>query len=750
MTSPPSGSDSDKALAMLHPGLQRELHARGWSALRRVQIDAIEAWRGASSALLISAETAAGKTEAAFLPILSEIALLPRGSVHALYIGPLKALINDQFGRVEELCARLEVPVTRWHGDVSAGGKERLAGNPDGVLLITPESLESILINRREKGAAMFAQLRAIVIDELHAFLGQPRGMHLASLLARLDALAASPGRRARRVGLSATLGDLGAASEFLCPGAGDDVLVIKGDGSAPPAQVRLHAYAPQFPPPGEVDDEADGEDETSRIPPALAADLVTHLAGRASLLFADARGEVEEIADAANGEAIARGLPPTFAVHHGSLSRALRQETESAMRAGAPLTTVCSSTLELGLDLGSVEIVGQYGAPWSVAALRQRLGRSGRREGRPRRMRLYVKLASDMDAGADPPQVQPELLQMIALLTLLGEKWLEPPVAPRLDLSTLMHQVIAVIAQKGSIGAAELHRTLCVEGAFREMAPAMMVRVLRCMGALDIIEQDPRGELLLGLAGERERARMDFYAAFAVASDYEVRSERGLLGRIPLKNASRLEGETILFAASRWLVRRVDERARRLEVEPAPCRGLTPFVGSGGERHARIGERMLEILRGEDEPGFLDRSALDALGAARCAARERDLARRAIVPWGDGQTLMLCWTGTAAQRALGAILAKSAIKFREGSIAMRCSGGAAKVRACLLEHRGLLRDALALARLARAEDLGKFGHWLDDELRAEVIAADYLDIAGAEHVLDEILASTEEPASPR
>lgn len=182
---PPSPSGVP-AFDLLAPGVQRQLYAMGWPSLRPIQADAIRAFSGTGNDLLIMAETAGGKTEAAFLPVLSAISDEPSGSVRALYVGPLKALINDQFGRLEDLCTHLEVGVHRWHGDVPASRKAALVKEPGGVLLITPESLESLLINRTGHLERLFGGLRAVVIDEVHSFLEGERGLHLASLLVRL------------------------------------------------------------------------------------------------------------------------------------------------------------------------------------------------------------------------------------------------------------------------------------------------------------------------------------------------------------------------------------------------------------------------------------------------------------------------------------------------------------------------------------------------------------------------------------
>jgi len=196
---------SEAAFSLLHPGVQMAIFRRGWKELHAIQVKAIQSLLGGDGHLLICAYTAGGKTEAAFLPIISRLAANPRPSVQALYVGPLVALINDQFERLEILCADVMVPVHRWHGAASAAEKRKLRDSPGGILLITPESLESNFVNYGNQVRRIYAELDFIVIDELHSFLSNVRGVHLCSLLARLST---ATGRKPRMVGLSATLGD--------------------------------------------------------------------------------------------------------------------------------------------------------------------------------------------------------------------------------------------------------------------------------------------------------------------------------------------------------------------------------------------------------------------------------------------------------------------------------------------------------------------------------------------------------------
>ncbi|MCL4193688.1 MAG: DEAD/DEAH box helicase, partial [Thermoguttaceae bacterium] len=231
---------SEQAFALLHPGVQEAIWELGWKEFKPIQVQSIHAVCETNHHLVVCAQTAGGKTEAAFLPIISRLATDPEPSVQALYVGPLKALINDQFRRLEELCANLRLPVYRWHGDVPANQKNALRDQPGGILLITPESLESNFINFGAHVPRVYRHLSFVVIDELHSFLSNVRGVHLQSLLSRLSVAA---GCSPRLVGLSATLADPQAARLFLVPDAMESVQVIQDTSATREIKFGIKAF---------------------------------------------------------------------------------------------------------------------------------------------------------------------------------------------------------------------------------------------------------------------------------------------------------------------------------------------------------------------------------------------------------------------------------------------------------------------------------------------------------------------------
>lgn len=747
--------EASSAFDVLAPGLQRQLYRMGWRSLRPIQEQAIRAWGAGDRAFLVMAETAGGKTEAAFLPVLSAIADEPHGSVRAIYVGPLKALINDQFRRIEDLCAHLDMPVHRWHGDVSQSRKDALVKSPSGVLLITPESLESLLVNRSTQLRALVSGLRAIVIDELHAFLDSPRGRHLASLLARLDRYIESPAS-VLRFGLSATISDPETAKRFLLPDAADDVRIVHDPGEKKEIQLRVHVYRPPDAP-APLDSpvsEEEGvvstlhEDEsppsTQDEPPDprldalsnIARDLVRHCHGRTNLVFCNAKGDIEIIADECKSECEQRNLVDAFLVHHGSLSKEIREDTETLMRSDRPFTAVCSSTLEMGIDIGAAYSVGQVGPPWGCASLKQRMGRSGRRGDEPRRLRVYLIEDARSNAANLIDRLPLDLLQSLAVIELmLKDGWLEPPQHARLDLSTMTHQIISVISERGGAKADVLFEQLCKAGPFRRTQPAGFARLLRALADqnVDIIEQESDGTLILGMTGEKLRASRDFYAVFETPIEWRVVHERRPLGTLPALSIPS-PGDHLLFAGRRWQVRSIHEQ--QLEIHVAPTRGKKrpKFWGGGSDIHPVIRDRMLDILRRNEAVPYVTGLGNEVLARGREVAEADATNRRTILSIGSNASLVLPWTGSAAQRTLALMLNEQGVETREHGVAIEAYAGEDNVRAALSSALEREHDPVALASALPRTALirGKYDRFLPDGLLAFAAAENLLDLPAA------------------
>lgn len=726
----PAGTSAD-AFSLLAPGVQRQLWRMGWTQLRPIQVEAIRIITQSEHHCVIAAETASGKTEAAFLPILSRISDEPAGSVRVMYIGPLRALINDQFRRVEDLCGYLEVPVHRWHGDVEATSKGKLLRAPGGILLITPESPESLFVNRTTHLHVLFGGLQFVVIDELHAFLGSERGLHLQSLLARLRYSPAAGRPNFRIAALSATIGDMGVAREFIDREGADDVAVIRSPPEGKELRFRLHAYAGSTKgesQPAEPDEADHAELESMG---QVAQDLVEHCRGSTNLIFTNAKGDLEMYADLCREACRTEQLPDSFLVHHGSLSKEIREEAEAEMKSGRARTTHCSSTLELGIDIGNVHMVGQIGPPWAVAGLKQRSGRSGRRDDEPRIGRMYV-VCREMGAEAELlDRLHLELIQAIAITELLLEGWVEPLRPATCDLSTLTHQIISVIAETGGVDAAELYERLAKVGPFGAVEPALFTCLLRCLGGHDVVEQTAQGELILGLLGERLRAERDFYAAFQTPEEFAVIHGERNIGMLPLRIVP-TPGEHVILAGRRWKIAHVDLDRAEVHVVPATGRKRPLFLGGPGEVHDRVRQRMREVLDESVEYAYLNSVGKRLLDHARHAAAEAGVTVPSLVAVSDRRTLWFTWTGTRTQTTLVAMFNAIGVGAADRSVAIDLDKAVDDARETIGSVASAPIDVMAVASSVQPKHRRKYDHLLDDELLDKAIARDSLDADGA------------------
>lgn len=636
-------------------------------------------------------------------------------------LSPLKALINDQFQRLESLCEEAEVPVFRWHGDVLASSKRKARERPAGIVLITPESLEALFVRRGSEIARLFAGLRYAVIDELHAFIGTERGVQMQSLLARLEVVL---GRGVPRVGLSATLGDLGLAAECLRPGAGAAVKPLASTADGRELRVQVRGYLTRR--------EAGAEDKE---PPSARQDIAAHLSdklrGSHNLIFAGSRQSVELYADTLRDLCEGKGLPNEFFPHHGSLSRELRESIEARLKDGSvPTNAVCTTTLELGIDIGDVESVAQIGVPRSIAALRQRLGRSGRCAGKPATLRIYVE-EKEVSARCHPlDTLRLETVQSVAAIRLLVEGWCEPPVPFSLHLSTLAHQVLALIAQYGGVKPARAFTVLCQSGPFRKVTSSVFADLLRSLGSAEnrLIEQAPDGTLMLGEVGERVVEHYGFYSVFETPEEFRVVSGGRQLGMLPVDSPLAPE-MMIIFAGRRWVVVAVYSTEKILEVAPAPG-GVPPKFGSGeaGEMHDRLAAEILAVYRGTDVPPFLDATGKALLAEGRDAWRRLGLDRSRILAHGNG-VLLFPWAGSRRRNSLFLALRSLGLKASVWDLAIEMAADRSTVEEALSHLASHAPpDPKCLARAVEAKQVDKYDAYLDEELLCLTWAAARID----------------------
>lgn len=668
--------------------------------------------------MIITAPTAGGKTEASFLPILTRVLERPAEGVRVLYLSPLRALINDQFDRLEDLGRGLGIQFHRWHGDVASSEKHAVLADPNGVLLMTPESLEALFVLRGSIVPRLLSGLNYTVVDELHAFIGTERGTQLQSLLHRVEL---AVGRRIPRIALSATLGDMQIAAEALRTEDAASVKVVKDDSEAQGLRLKLRAVieAASLPNADAIEGRrAEGQaDVCSSADDAVADMLFRQLRGRKNLVFANARGAVEKYADLLRRRCEEARVPQEFWPHHGSLSHDLREDVERMLKEpDRPLTGICTSTLELGIDIGSVESVAQIGVPPSVASLRQRLGRSGRKAGQDAILRVFIKeRARDPDMSLED-ELCLDLVQAMAIINLLLRNWCEPPVAGSLHLSTLLHQVLALVAQHGGVTAERAWTVLCGTGGAFGIDKKTFLRVLRSMGEKDLIVQSDDGTLLHGRVGERIANHYSFYAVFVTPQEYRLVSWGKTLGNLPIAFPV-IPGQLLIFGGKRWSVVEVDDRSRTIRLEPSRGGKVPLFGGSGFGVHDEVRQEMRRIYTGKEVPSYLDETAANLLRDARQAFADLRLPSTSVVQHGR-TTSMVVWAGDRAVNTVQMVLASRGIRSQRSGPILSAEGASPEsMRAGQLGAATDGLDLVELARSAKNRILNKYDELLPDEL---------------------------------
>jgi ATP-dependent Lhr-like helicase len=667
---------SDDAFSRLAPFVREYIYEKKWTLLREIQEAAIREVFDGDGHIRIAASTASGKTEAVFFPVISQLRQTRPASVGALYISPLKALITDQFDRLSALTDRAELPLWRWHGDVSENHKKKLLENPRGILQITPESLEALLLRSPQKIRILFRELSFVIIDEVHAFMGSGRGGQILCQLARIEETCLC---RPRRVGLSATLGDYRGAMKWLARGSGRSGSGGSSGGTFPTALIREEKTRRRVSVAVDYFSSAKGEGA------AYWEALSRQTRGRRNIIFTNSRLEAEETIGAlrnlsrrgrrpsdpasAGGAGVSAG-PDRFYIHHGSISASLRAETERELRESpGPLTAAATATLEMGIDIGGLDRVIQIGAPFSVSAFVQRLGRSGRRRGKPE---IYFTHLEEKRRPVLPTDTVPwPLLKIVAIIELyLGEKWIEEGGENPLPLSLLCHQTLSILASLGEHSPAALaERVLSLPG-FAGIGAEDFRELLIHLERTGIIEKTGEGGLITGLGGERLTAHYSFYSVFAENTEYRVLAGGREIGRV---NFIPPPGSAIVLGGRYWRVDLCRQREREITVSPGEAGSLRIWRGGGVELHPVIARRMRRVLSGETAYPYLSPRARTRLEEARTLAREWGLTEDPFIPLGDQESagkavpvnaeggpfsfILLPWLGSRAMRTLQLIL---------------------------------------------------------------------------------------------
>ncbi|WP_446210101.1 DEAD/DEAH box helicase [Micromonospora sp. IBSANI012] len=689
---------------LLHPVvLHHVVNSLQWPGLRPLQEAAVQPLLDGDDALLL-APTAGGKTEAAVFPLLSRMAQENWSGTSVLYICPLKALLNNLLPRLEAYTGWLGRRAALWHGDTTMGRRRTILRERPDVLLTTPESLESMLVSAAVDEREFFRHLRTVVVDEVHAFAGDDRGWHLLAVLERLSRVA---GRPVQRIGLSATVGNP------------DELLSwLQGSGQArrPARVVSPVAVTTASAPAGDVELDYVGSVHNA------AKVIATLHRGEKRLVFCDSRALVEEL-----GQKLREMQVKTF-LSHASLSVEERRRAEEAFAQERDCVIVATSTLELGIDVGDLDRVIQIGAPRSVAAFLQRIGRTGRRPGT---VRNCLFLALDGDG----------LLHAAGLLNLWQEGWVEAVVPPPEPRHIVAQQMLALSLQQHRVGDQLWPEEWNGLPPFDRSAE-VIVRHLVEHGFLD----SDSGMLFIGPETESRFGRrhfMEMLAVFTAPPEFTVLSGRAEIGRTdPALLTAKVQGPRLLLLGGRsWRVTHIDWKRRRCFVEPADGGGKALWMSGASPQGLsyRMTRAMRDVLLGADP-----KVALTARATTRLAAL-RDDAAATVHPGGsvvvrdrEGEVRWWTWAGFRANATLIATLSDLADptqRYDDASIRLRSDLDREMWRVATADagQRICLPDVTekALAGL-------KFSAALPPRLAAATLAVRLADVEAAAAVLRE------------
>ena len=747
------------------PFIKDYIYRKGWFSLHEMQVEAAKIIFETEDNLLLTSSTASGKTEAAFFPILSEL-YEDRDNLSGfgvLYIAPLKSLINDQFDRILELTEEADIPVYHWHGDVAASHKASALKDPRGILQITPESLESMLIRRSGDFGKLFGNLRYVVIDEIHTMTGTDRGNQILCQLARLKN---KTGIDPRRIGLSATVGDLSTAARWLGSGSerstaapvppnnklvwrlGMEHFFINSEDTSDLRESAFSATVGELPQ-DDLQNSINNDNSDSYSLDKGFEYVYDCVRDKKSLVFSNSREETEYVTATLRQIARYRGDDDIFLIHHGNLSASIREDAEMKMKDDDRHTVTCATTtMELGIDIGKLERIIQMGSPNSVSSFLQRLGRSGRR-GDPPEMMMVFREETPLPNAPLPELIPWELLRAIAVVQLyIEERFIEPPFTVSMPFSLLFHQTMSCLASGGGLTPAELAARVLTLPPFSDVTSDDYKTLLISMINDDYLELTDDGELIIGLRGEKIVNSYKFYAVFKDSDDFTVRCGSDEIGTI---SQAPPPGDRFALAGRVWEVEETDARRKLIYVKPVEGKMQIEWPGDYGEINTRIVERMRQVLIEDTEYPYLKEGAISRLRAARAVARATGMTERDIVRTGGSTWVWFPWLGTRSFRTARRFLASESGEFGVTGIQFNgCyyisfklkngEGDELLDRLASISSRGINKDSLV--SLNEAPAFNKFDPMVPGELLRKAYVADKLRVDELENRLSKRLTA--------
>lgn len=708
----------------LHPHLQNAIvHDLGWRSLRPVQDLTIDAVLDGCNSVVL-APTAGGKTEAAIFPLLSRVLTENLKPVSVLYVCPIRALLNNQEERLRSYARMVGLEIFKWHGDVSDSRKQRFRESPTHILMTTPESLEVMMISARTDARVIFEGLSAVVVDEVHAFAADDRGAHLASLMERLVAMC---GRDIQRIGLSATVGNPQVIGEWLQGSSQRPIRLVDPPRHSADRSLRLDLCS-------DIGEAAAGIGQLAR--------------GKKSLVFVESRAKAERVAHALGGTEV------DVFIHHSSVSRADRTLAEEQFARGQNTAIVCTSTMELGIDVGDLDQVIQVDAPASVASFLQRLGRTGRRAN-TRANCTFFCLSSE------------SLLQSLALLRLAEEGWVEDVRPAAHAMHVLAHQVMALILQEGGISRHKLSPWVEAAYPFSSVRPERLQQLIDTMLERQIL-YEADGLLSLGHRGEKLYGRKNFFELYAVFTAPPMmrvqhgKEDVGYIQALFVSMHDRNQGPLCFRLSGRaWEVGQIDWSKSVLHVRPAEHGRVPSWLGLPGVLSAKLCQAMMDVLvheHPEQEARWLTRRAAADVASMRNSYAGLLAAGSAPLEDHPDGVQWHTFAGGAVNRLLAAGLERrSGKKWVAGNLSVRCKDLSMAAAADAIRSLGELdweRVSAGAARDMARGMLSKFQPCLPEDAEDRLLAERLLDQPGTLRFLADVTVNgvrvTARPAAAR
>lgn len=598
-----------KALDLLQDEIKKLIQYFEWN-LKPIQEDAISEFYKSTNDIIIKSSTGSGKTEAAFFPVLSNIYHEINNKLKVVYVAPLRALINDQHERLNRFneCDSIHFRVTKWHSDVHLIRKQHFLNKPIGVLLITPESLDSFLT--KKGNIELFKHVEHFIIDEFHEFIGGIRGDQLRSVLNRIDNyIEERGGKKSRKILLSATDGSVENTKKWL---GNDSAILIENKNQ----RKEKIGFIKSF-------------DENSRYLKELRSitEEGKHLIfGNSKKALEASLNQLKEIKNEAGDYPKENEL----GIHHGSLNKKIREKAEQKLKDKTQdnMSVFCTSTLELGIDIGDIDQVSIISPPWTVASFIQQIGRSGRKEDMPIKFNILPIYTDDPDP--DFPHLNIGLIQSIALIELMKEGWCEPKNFYTYTYSIFAHQLISLVAQKKQIHVSDLWNQLTNTNVLKKVQKDEFKDIETYFIANKYLYKNDKDLLSLSQEGEELVKKSDFTIVFKTEIQYEIycqnkNNNKGYtVGEVPIPPNSRLsEGDRLIFAGKEWIVIKKCHNKRQIIVDEYEStedfKKIPNFIFSKRHIHRNIHRKMLEIYQGDDEyNGYLKADSVKILKEAR------------------------------------------------------------------------------------------------------------------------------------